>query len=381
MRAGQDGQALGALASLVVAALWGGGPVCAQTPQPVAAQPEVAEHGSPDERRVLVVVLPVDPANAGTADALTELVIGTVASSERATSILGKEEFQAQLGQNDEATLECIGSSTCLGRVGVQLGVAEVLAATLARRDGRWIFDLHRIDTRSGESVANAYREVEGELGELADAMIDALGSLDETPVATATLRVGVDVPGAEVAVDGSVLGTYEGSPIEAAGLAPGEHEVRVRAEGHLDWVRTVELAEGDVVRLEADLSPVAPATIPQPPHTDPARVAPTDRHLSPALWVGLAAVVVGAGAATGFGISSGRDPEPGVNRAEALAFADDRRRDARIANAAIGLAVAGLGVMGVGFWLSDFGGASDGTEARLSISPGGVALDWSAQW
>ncbi|MBO6933834.1 MAG: PEGA domain-containing protein [Deltaproteobacteria bacterium] len=376
MRAGQHGQALGALASLVVATLWGGGQVCAQAPHD--AQAEAPE--SPT-RRVLVVVLPVDAANAVTADALTELVIGTVASSEQGTSILGKEEFQAQLGQNDEATLECIGSSTCLSRVGVQLGVAEVLAATLARREGKWIFDLHRIDTRSGESVANAYREVEGELGELADAMIDALAALDPA-AATATLRVGVDVPGAEVAIDGTVLGTYTGTPLEAATLAPGAHEVRVRAEGHLDWVRSVELADGDVVRLEASLNPVAPATIPQPPEGEAAaEVAPVERHLSAALWVGLAAVVVGAGAATGFGISSAREPEPGVNRAEALAFADDRRRDARIANAGIGLAVAGLGVMGVGFWLSDFGGASGGSRARVSVTPGGAALDWSTQW
>lgn len=375
MRAKRHGGGLLVSASLVVSALWGGGPLCAQPPP----APEAAARDY--ERRVLVVVLPVDPANAATADALTELLIGTVASSDRATSILGKEEFQAQLGQNDEATLECIGSSTCLGRVGVQLGVAEILAATVARRDGRWVFDLHRIDTRSGESVSNAFREVDGELGELADAMIDALGSLDEAPDPAATLRVGVDVAGAEVAIDGQPLGSYDGEPLEAAALTPGPHEVRVRAAGHVDWVRTVDLAEGDVVRLEATLTPVTPPGVPPPPSPEPVSTE-TTRHLSPALWVGLAAAVLGAGTAIGFGVSSGREPEVGVNRAEALAFADDRQRDARIANAAIGLTVGGLAVMGVGFWLSEFGG-SKGAEGRLTLipQPGGVALDWSARW
>lgn len=345
-----------------------------------AQEPEVERAAA--GRGVLVLVLPVDPADAGTANALTELLIGAVASSDRASSIVGKEELQAQLQQSDEDTLECIGSSACLGRIGIQLGVAEVLAATVARRDGRWLFDLRRLDPRSGESRAHAFREVEGELGALADAMLAALSTLDEEPTLTATLRVGVDVSGAEVSIDGRLLGTYEGTPLEAAELAPGPHEVRARAEGHLDWVRTVELEGGDVVRLEAAMRPEpseVPLAIPPPPVTGPPSA--TGTRLSPVLWVGMAVAVVGAGSALGFGLSSRREPAEGVNRAEALAFNDDRKRDARIANGAVGIALGGLGLMGLGLWLSDFGGPQGSARLRLAPRWGGAALDWSTRW
>lgn len=330
---------------------------------------------------VLVLVLPLDPADAATADALTELLIGAVASSDRAAAIVGKEELQVQLQQSDAATLECIGSPACLGRIGLQLGVAEVLAATVARRDERWLFDLRRLDPRSGESLAHAFREVDGALGALADAMLAALAGLDEEPPDRAVLRVGVDVMGAEVTVDGELLGTYEGTPLEAAGLAAGRHEVRARAEGHLDWTRTVELGDGDVVRLEAALRPIPaePAAIPPPPPTEPP--PPPQRRLSPALWAGMAVAVLGAGSALGFGISSRREPDAGINRAAALAFTADRRRDARIANGAVGVALGGLGLLGLGLWLSDFGPAEGSAELRLAPRRGGAALDWSTRW
>lgn len=383
MRAGQHRWGLLVLASMGAWLLARGGPAAAQPPVEVAppepaAEPADAASEAPDDQRVLVMVLPVDPANADAADALTELLIGAVASTDRATSIVGKEELQAQLDQSDEATLECIASSACLGRLGVQLGVAEILAATVARRDGRWVFDLHRLDPRSGQSVARAFREVDGELGELADAMLDALGALGELSGPTATLRIGVDVLGAEVSIDGEVLGTFTGAPLEVAELEPGEHEVRARAEGHLEWSRVVELEPGDVVRLEAALRPVAEPAIPPPPAIEPPQ--PSERALSPLLWVGMASAALGAGAALGFGISSQREPAAGVNRAEALAFVDDRRRDARIANAAMGIAVAGLGLIGAGLWLSDFGSSG---QAQLRLGPryGGAAVDWSTRW
>jgi hypothetical protein len=361
---------------LAIAASLAGAPARAQEGPPATA---VEPPAAPD-RGVLVLVLPVDPADAETANALTELLIGAVASSDRASSIVGKEELQAQLQQSDEATLECIGSSACLGRLGIQLGVAEVLAATVARRGTHWLFDLHRLDPRSGESVAHVFREVEGELGALADAMLEALTTLDEEPNRSATLRVGVDVTGAEVSVDGELLGIYEGTLLEAE-LAPGTHEIRARAEGHVDWVRAVELGAGDDVRLEAALRPeiVEPPAIPPPPDVDPPPSGET--RLSPVLWVGMSVAVLGAGSALGFGISSRREPAEGVNRAEALAFTNDRKRDARTANAAVGIALAGVGLMGFGLWLSDFGGGEATAELQLSPRWGGAAATWSTRW
>ena len=75
-----------------------------------------------------------DPRCDELADALTELMIGEIAVR-GGVSIVGKEEFQAQLGQTEARSLECIGSAACLGRVGVELQVDEVVAGTVGRTE------------------------------------------------------------------------------------------------------------------------------------------------------------------------------------------------------------------------------------------------------
>ena len=190
---------------------------------------DVDDPGSPvstddtPRRRVAVLILAagggVDPSMA---DGLSELLVGALAVQGGVT-IVGKEEFQAQLGQGDEGTLDCISSLACLGRVGVQLDVVEVVAGTLAHRDERWVFNLNRVDVRTGEIVGRVFREVEGDLGAVADALNAAIPELyapapePEPPVPPAPLEpapgalvLSTPVDGAEVAIEGALVGRTE---------------------------------------------------------------------------------------------------------------------------------------------------------------------------
>ncbi|MGF1467835.1 MAG: hypothetical protein ACFCGT_17080 [Sandaracinaceae bacterium] len=123
--------------------------------------------------RVAVVLLPLGGLEQAVADDLSELLIGRIAAR-GGVRILGREEFQAQLGQGRDGTLDCLGSMACMGRVGVELGVREVIGGTVTRRNGRWVFNLNRIDVVEGALVGRAFREVEGDLGAVADALTTA---------------------------------------------------------------------------------------------------------------------------------------------------------------------------------------------------------------
>lgn len=68
-------------------------------------------------------------------------------------------------------------------------------------------------------------------------------------------VRVGAEVTGASLAVDGRLVGTL---PLGPQALAPGDHLVTVSRLGYAAFSRKVQLGAGKTVELEARLSPVA---------------------------------------------------------------------------------------------------------------------------
>ena len=344
---------------------------------PAAGHAQDRSLTAPEPGRVLVLVVAVDAVNAPTADALTELLVGAVAGRDPGRAIVGKEELQAQLGQSDAATLECVGSPLCLGRLAVQLDLDRVVAASLARRPERWVFDLHRLDARTGESLRHAFRDVRGDEGALADALLAAFSELDEEQVEPATLTVAVDTLGARVWVDGKELGTFRGEALQRADLPAGSHRIEVRAEGRESWTRHVALHPGENVRVEAGLVPlpVVVLAVPPPPAPSP---APRWRW-SPVLWVGVGVSVAAVALAVGFGSASRRQLHGPTNRAEAIAFVEDRERQARVARVSWSVVAAGVGVAGLGLWLSR--PVSESSAVALRGEWGGLSLDLEHRW
>jgi hypothetical protein len=113
-----------------------------------------------------------------------------------------------------------------------------------------------------------------------------------ELPAATASgsLIVAVDVVGAEIRLDGQVVGA---APLQQpiTGLAPGDHALAVSRPGFDPLLRTVTIVAGETARVEADLSAV--------PHRPPSTLVTSVRR-HPAAWSagGLTAAVIVAGAA-----------------------------------------------------------------------------------
>lgn len=323
-----------------------------------------AAHGEGEEPiRVAILVLAAPGVDAELADALSEVVIGAVAAR-GGVSIVGKEEFQAQLGQGEARSMECVSSAACVGRVGVQLGVDEVVAGTVNRRGDTWIFNLNRIDVRSGELAGRAFQEIVGDLGAVAAAIQSAVPGLYEHTLSPATLVVAANVPGAEVIVDGVLAGVYQGEAVTLAEITPGRHEVAVSAPGHFEWRRAVNVQAGSTLQLDASLEEVDPGS----------------RGISPMLWAGGGTLVAGAVLGLAFGLRSQREPGSGATRREALATIDDRERDARVAHVSFVIAGVGAALAVVGVAMSDFDGDEDDPEATITAAalapvPGGAVL------
>lgn len=276
--------------------------------------------------RVGVMVLAVSAEDAALAEGLGEVLLAAIAGRD-ALRLVGKEEIQAALGHDDAASLGCLAAPACLGQLGVQLGLGELVAVTLGRREGGFAFDLGRFDPRTGVRLAHVFREVDAdEVGALADAMLAALATSEETAApASARVVLTVEPRHATVLIDGVVVATSD-----AIELSPGAHRLEVRAEGFVSVERSLELVAGE--RRDVD---VALASIALPPPPDAQR--PIEERRAPWTVIAIASggVAVGAGAlALGLGVRSQRDVDEGLTRAEALAQVEARRRDARIANA-----------------------------------------------
>lgn len=371
--------------ALLIAVIGLAAPVAAQAtgsdvestgPEPESALAEVAD-APPREApaaRIAVLVLGATDDDAAAADGVSEVLIGAIAS--RATGplrIVGKEELQAALGHEESRSLECVSSPRCLGRLGVQLELDEVIAGVVRARDGGWRFDLNRVDGRSGQNVGRTSGEVEGDLGALAAALLEGLPSLYVAQVVPITLRVATSVRGARILVDGSLVGHFAGRPVEVTGLEPGPHTIAVEAEGHERWEREIELAAGSERDVDAGLTPIV-VNVPPPP--------PEPRGLSSLIWVGAGVAALGGGMITAFGIRSRGQPAAGVTRAEAVAFHEDRQRDARIANVGLGVAGAGVGILVTGLLLSDFGGDDvPDDQVVVDARADGVQIGWRRAW
>ena len=258
---------------------------------------EESEAEPPERTRVAVLIVTTGDLDPAMADGLTEVLIGAVAARGNMT-IVGKEEFQAQLGQGDEGTLDCIGSMACMGRVGVQLDVAEVIAGSLARRDERWVFNLNRVDVRAGEIRGRVFREIEGDLGAVADALGAAIPELyvpppePEPPAAEpagppqGTLRLTTAVAGAEVFLDDELVGHTREEGLELLSDA-GSVELRIEASGYHRWTRTARIRPDQTLRLVVDLEEAWNET------------------LNPWAWIGGGLAVAALAVAIPIGVSS----------------------------------------------------------------------------
>lgn len=119
-----------------------------------------------------------------------------------------------------------------------------------------------------------------------------------------AELTVRSNVPGAELSIDGVVVGTL---PLSKPLLvSSGVRRLVLRKPGYSVAERTVSVAGGDRPAIELNLEPVRVVTA-EPSLASAGARAPSSRPVPAGVWIGVAATTALAGTAVVFGILTSR--------------------------------------------------------------------------
>lgn len=139
--------------------------------------------------------------------------------------------------------------------LGKETGAARVLAVEIARLgDGRVLY-LQVIETASGKAVGSTTAALGGESREVnaegRTVIRGALTRLLDPARHVGRLALKLDVPGAEVQIDGHKL-KHAGAPIE---LSVGTHALRVTHPAYRDFLRFVDVEFDKTLRLDVNLA------------------------------------------------------------------------------------------------------------------------------
>jgi len=269
-------------------------------------------------RRVGVILLPRGAASPEMTDSLTELLIAAVASR-GTTEIVGKEEFQAALGRDDAGALECIESDACVGRMGRELRLDELVAGTLhifPDAPDRFRFELYRLDVESGSARGRVARELDGGFSALLGALTSSVDELYVERVEPSALVVEAIPSSAELALDDEPLVRSSDGVFRQGFLPPGDHVLLGRAPGHRALSRALTLEPGTTLMLRLELEP-------QPVHVEIRAVT-----LGPA-----SGGPPSPGVAIGVGLSSQSGAPSELGMRQSRAFYDARDLEATLAN------------------------------------------------
>jgi hypothetical protein len=261
------------LPELAVAALLllGALPAQAQTPAPRRVEtvparpigqpsaPSVVAPGpgstvAPSERggrpKLAVLVLKTDDVPDELADNLTEVLIAALARRPESFDFVGKDEFKSRLALSGTEAQRCLDDVACMGRVGVTLGVSQIIAGTVGRKGDDYLYNLNLIDLGSGRLLARVYNLVGGGVPRLVVSLQTSAGKLFERARPPGSLRVAGAARGAQIYVDDEFIGV---GPARRENLEPGKHQLRVVKTGRLGWQKDIDVKSGAQLDISLD--------------------------------------------------------------------------------------------------------------------------------
>jgi hypothetical protein len=259
-----------------------------------------------------VIIVPIQEQELPLADNLTEVAMARIAETPGRT-LAGTFELRRRLGaEAGRDVTACLAQPTCLGRVGVSLGVSRLITGEVRAEKGRFFLSLVLTDIVASRVQARFFRQIDGQIADLMRAVQDGVDELLNARRVAGRLRVHSRPAGARVTLDDSYLGT---TPLISEPLPPGAHQLRVQMERRLEWRSIVKLSPGQ--DLDLDLGE---------------RELPRRRTWAPYAAYGSAgAAALGASAGAVFGIVATTPPPSGQTREEAQMDLGRRRTYGRV--------------------------------------------------
>ncbi|MBI5494412.1 MAG: PEGA domain-containing protein [Deltaproteobacteria bacterium] len=266
---------------------------------------------------------------------------------------------------------ECRGEMSCLGRGLTRLGASQFVFTVVERGDkGGYLLNQTLHDGAGGAQQAEARTLVKGKGPALEKAARRAAMTLLAPELLTGAVSVEVTLPGAEVSVDGTLIGK---SPLRGAygGLREGPHKVRVTKDGYEPFDAEVDVAFDETAGLDVRLVRSARTEFkPSGAAEAEGRGFPTGAVVMPVAGLIVSAVLTSLAAAVAGGLAGGtfyqaRALEERANRGQ-LIFPDDAWMLWIWRVLAVATVVA-LGVMGVVAVVSA-GATAAGTGVMLAL-------------
>ncbi len=205
----------------------------------------------------------------------------------------------------------CVGDPSCLGKGLGRQGANQFVLGTAEKADkGGYQVNLTLHDTPGGAQVASVDVLFKGKGDQLEALARRAITQLVLPDSITGGLQVEVNVTGAEVFVDGKLVGRTP-LPRAVGGLREGPHNVRITKDGYTPFEQNVDITFQDVagvdVRMMRDLktAPSSAGSSATPAASGPSRPFPFSAVVVPAVggsvWlVGAGLLLLGAGGLAG---------------------------------------------------------------------------------
>jgi hypothetical protein len=151
----------------------------------------------------------------------------------------GGGEIQQAL-RRDPSLRNCTGEVGCLARLGKLLGVEQVISGNVGGLADSFVVNLKLVDVSEQKEIRRIQEPISGRPDELIEAVRVAAYGLVAPERLRGAVAVLADQPGANVFLDGELLGK---TPLPTVhGLKVGSHALRVSKAGYADVVQTVSV-------------------------------------------------------------------------------------------------------------------------------------------
>jgi hypothetical protein len=202
--------------------------------------------------------------------------------------------------------------AACLGQISKGLEVERIVFGTVRRTASRSKFDYevtvsifnagtHTIAGTETETVPRAEGKVKKDLVQHAQLLINRLAAADSH---AGRLSIEVNVPNAQVSMDGQAVGQTQDGKLVLDNQPSGEHTLEISALDHQSRIQKVNISASEQSTIAIDLDPLPQTALEAPADAVATTAAAEESHGGSLAWLGYSLIGVGAASAIAWGAS-----------------------------------------------------------------------------
>lgn len=209
-------------------------------PPPIPAQPDANGPEQALNQKIAVWrfdALGIEPELVARLETLFRMELERLAKQPLPT----RREIERVVGAEQ---LDCTGEEKCLGAIGRKLGVDVMVTGTVGAMGDSYVLNIKAVDAATGKQLTRIQSDpLRGSPDDLIEGVRVAAYKLLAPDQLQGSLQVQTDLVGAQVTLDGKVLGKTPLPRLGVVGkLALGQHALRVQALGYSPFDERVDV-------------------------------------------------------------------------------------------------------------------------------------------